>query len=534
MPEGFYELAFPLAGLDLFNAFSRQLPRQMPVGEWGRTCREGVNVRSYDPATDRARGGQRAGLVKYTPAIVPDWTVQHLDVTVGMSEGQVATQLSQSGRVVTLVAVSQGNVYTFTPGGMSWKIADNQTGQDPPVNYTGIMFTATLNQMVWFADGNNWAYYDPRVNAVFPWVASSGVLPVDQQGNTPRLICAWRGRIVLSGLLYDPQNWFMSAVGDPTNFDYAPLDLTPTQAIAGNNSPLGIVGDVITALIPYSDDVLIFGGDSTIYILQGDPMAGGQIDLVTKSIGMAWGQAWCQDPYGTIYFVSNRCGIYSFVPGQQPVRISQPVEQLIADIDTGLTTIRLLWNDRFQGLHVFLTPTRAPAPTRHLFWEMRSGSWWQDQFADPNFDPLCCATFDGNLPGDRVALIGSWDGYVRSVSTTALDDDGLPIDSAVVLGPINAKTLDDFLLKDLQAVLGESSGQVGYAVHVGSTAEIALSNAPVATGTWGAGRNLDTHIRRAGHAVYVRLTASNPWALEVIRARVDMMGKVRRRGPKTL
>jgi len=322
----------------------------------------------------------------------------------------------------------------------------------------------------------------------------------------------------------------MSAVGDPTNFLYAPTDITPTQAVAGNNSPLGIVGDVITGMVPYSDDVLIFGGDHTIYLLQGDPMAGGQIDLVTNSIGFAWGQAWCQDPYGTIYFFSNRCGIYSFVPGQAPVRISQAIEQIVENIDTGMTTIRFLWNDRFQGFHVFMSPTRAPAPTIHLFWEMRSGSWWTDQFASPLFDPLTCATFDGNLPTDRVAVIGSWDGFVRSISTLAPDDDGLPILSDVVIGPINSPDLDDFLLKDLQAILAENSGDVTYSVYVGNSAEAALNNPPVATGTWESGRNDDTFVREAGYAVYVRITANNQWAMETIRARVATQGKVRQRG----
>ncbi len=37
----------------------------------------------------------------------------------------------------------------------------------------------------------------------------------------PRLVVRYRGRTVLSGLLADPGNWFMSSVDEPRNFEYA-------------------------------------------------------------------------------------------------------------------------------------------------------------------------------------------------------------------------------------------------------------------------------------------------------------------------
>lgn len=443
-------------------------------------------------------------------------------------------QLNQTGRVVTLVAISQGNCYYAASGDTSWSTSINGTSPlaTPPLNFTGTVFSTALNQKLYFADGVNWCYFDPSNGTVFTWAATKGTLPVDTSGNLPRLICTWRGRMVLSGLLFDPQNWFMSAVSDPTDFDYAPLEISPTQAVAGNNSPLGLVGDVVTTMIPYSDDLLIMGGDHTIYMFRGDPMAGGQIDLISASIGMAWGVPWAMDPYGSVYFFSNRTGLYVFDPsqaGSKPQRISQGIEQILQAYDTGSTTIRLMWNDRYQGLHVFLSPTLAPASTRHLFYELRTGAWWQDQFDNTNLDPLACCVFDGNLPGDRTALIGSWDGYVRAFQPTATTDDGTPIASSVVIGPITTKNLDDFQLKDLQAVLGETSGDVTYAVYVGSSAELALATTPVASGTWSKGRNQNTLIRRNGHAIYVKVSSTNQWSMEVIRARIAGQGKVGRR-----
>jgi hypothetical protein len=301
-----------------------------------------------------------------------------------------------------------------------------------------------------------------------------------------------------------------------------------------------MIGDVVTAMIPYTDDVLVMGGDHTIWQFSGDPMGGGQIDLVSDSTGMAWGVPWCKAPDGTLFFVSNRTGIYAWTPGGgAPTRVSQPIEALLLPTNTGSNTIRLIWNDRFQGLHVFITPTGSVSAAGHFFWEaprqqmgqyVSPGAWWQDVFANNYHNPLCCTVFDGNNPGDRVPLVGSWDGYVRAIDPTATTDDGTSVASAVVLGPLVTANLDELLVKDLQAVLGETSGTVSYAVYTGATAELALSSSPIATGTWGAGRNLSNHVRRAAHALWVKITASTPWAMEAVRVRLSGLGKVRRRG----
>ena len=473
-------------------------------------------------------------------------------------------QTNSSGRVVTLVAIVQGNCFTANAGDTTWTSAVNNTIPlaTPPLNATGLVYNAVQNQVMFFADGVNWRLYSPlggvinpvlgsyAVNSINTWTPSTqdllgnpitSVFPVDSDGNTPRLICNWRQRICLAGLLLDPQVVFMSAQGDPTNFDYSPTFTTPTQAVALDaNSQAGQVGDVITALIPYTNDILVMGGDHSIYFLSGDPMNGGQVNLVSDAIGMAWGAAWCKDPYGNIYFVSNKTGIYTLIPGQQPQRISQQIEQLLANIDTGLNTISLLWNDRFQGLHVFITPTSqvtavavtdnsvAQEPVTHFFYEQRTGAWWQDQFANPYHNPLTCCTFDGNTPDDRVPLIGSWDGYVRQIDPFATDDDGWPINGEVILGPILTQDMDEMRLDELQAVLGEESSDVAYSVYVGQTAEQALASDPVSEGVFEAGRNISEPVRLSGHAIYVKLSGSN-WQMESIRLRMKSLNAVRRR-----
>lgn len=440
-------------------------------------------------------------------------------------------ELSQSGRVVSLVAVSQGVVKIANPGDTDYTVTTNNTGETPPLNYTGVIYSAVNNQQLFFVDGINYCFYKPDTVSVELWSSfvTAGTLPTDADSNNCRLICTWRGRTCLSGLLKDPQNIFMSAVSDPFNWDYAPVSATPTQAVALNASPLGLVGDVVTALIPYTDDVLVIGTDHTIWLLRGDPMAGGQLDLVSDAIGIAWGMAWCKGPDGTLYFISNRCGFYSLVPGNQPVRISQPIEPLLQNLDMGMNLFRLAWDDQAQGFWLFITWVNEPKATTHYFFENRTQAWVQVKFANNNHNPLCCVTFDGNDPDDRQLLIGCWDAYVRKIDPNAPDDDGTPIASEVWIGPILTQDFDDILLKDLQAVLGETSGDVTYDVFVGPTAEKALESESVASGTWGAGRGPTNAVRRSGHAIYIRLTSTVQWAMEAIRARIVTSGKVRRR-----
>lgn len=523
------DLAFPVNGIDVAGAYMRQRRGTSPAG---------VNVRAFEPSSNRARGGCRAGLSRYLNAQVAGSTaaIQELALLVGVGYTNPGggVQVSTSGRVVTLAAVSGGNVYVAGPGATAWVAATNMSVDTPPLNTSGVIHSTALNQKLWFADGTHYKYYDPTDNTVRDWVATAGSLPTDRGDNTPRLIVTWRGRLVTSGLLEDGQNWFMSRVSVPTDYDTAPFEPAPDQAIFGNDSPLGLIGDVVTCLIPYTDDVLIVGGTHTIYQFLGDPMAGGQISLVTNAIGMAWGAPWCTGPDGSIYFLSNRTGIYQMLPGQgPPQRISIPVEQLLQQIDTGASTVRMIWDDRFQGLHVFISPTATQTAATHYFWEQRTGAWWQDTFANPAHNPLTCCVFDGNDPGDRRPLIGSWDGYVRSIDPDADTDDGWTITSSVMIGPILTRDLDEMILNSIQGVLAQTSGNVTYAVYVGATAELALASSPVATGTWtngNGGRNFTNLIRRAGHAIYVKLSSTNAWALEGIRAAIYKGGRPRGRG----
>jgi len=312
MPDSFINMTFPQNGIDRAMGFSSQRGGTTPLGH---------NVRTFDPRTDRARGAQRSGLTRHIDAKVNGAAlIQELMLLVGVGytpPGGGSVQSSTSGRVVTLVAISGGALYVANAGDTAWTAATNSSGSSPGITSGIPVMSAVNNMQLWIVDGTHMRVYDPATNVLSAWTASAGSLPHDN-ANYPRLIETWRGRTFLSGISSDPQNWFLTRVSDPTDFDTNPALPSPDQAIFGNNSPLGLIGDVVTCFIPFSDDVAIVGGDHSIYLFNGDPMAGGQIDLVNDGIGMVWGRPWCRGPDGMVYFFSNRMAIFSIAPGQQP------------------------------------------------------------------------------------------------------------------------------------------------------------------------------------------------------------------------
>jgi hypothetical protein len=120
----------------------------------------------------------------------------------------------------------------------------------------------------------------------------------------------------------------------------------------------------------------------------------------------------------------------------------------------------------------------------------------------------------------------------------ALNDDGTPIVSEVLIGALTSKTLDDLFIGELQGILSDTSGEVEWAIFEGETAEEALAAALADTdevptssesGMWTSGRNPTDYVRVANHALYIRLKSTNRWAMEAIRMTIESRGKTRAR-----
>lgn len=126
------------------------------------------------------------------------------------------------------------------------------------------------------------------------------------------LCCAYRGRVCIahtSGPVFA-----MSAVGSGIDFNFASTALS--GAYQGNaTGAAGVPGDRITALIPFGDEYLIFGGASSMWKLRGDPRYGGRVDALTLRVGVLSRVGWCFDAEGTLWFVGSDFGLWRLPRG---------------------------------------------------------------------------------------------------------------------------------------------------------------------------------------------------------------------------
>jgi hypothetical protein len=428
-------------------------------------------------------------------------------------------------RIILGMAVAGGVVSSFSSTGINTITNGAVLNAAAPV-----IFSAQEGENMYYADGVSYWYYNALTAAMTKWTPDSGTMPLDNKGGVASLIENWRGRILLAGFKANPNLYWASAQFDPFNWNTSPQTATVTEAVAGDTGLAGYPGGVINCMIPYTDDVCIFGDASAIWQLTGDPANGGTFDLVSNRIGIAWGRPWAIDPLQQIYFFSTRMGIFKMTPGALPVRMSQQIERRLENIDLSQTLVRLAWDVTNQGLWVFVTPIYYGNVAYNFFWEERTNAWWVDQFANLQHQPLAVHVFDGDTANCRNIMLGGHDGYIRIIGNQYPNDDGTPIQSFVFLGPLPNKDWDELLLKDIQATLNAGTDAVTWGIYVGETAENAYVSSPVATGTWNGNRNHVSYVRRSGKAIYVKLSSNTSWALERVTARFMALGKVRRRG----
>ena len=419
-------------------------------------------------------------------------------------------------RNLVWVGVAGGNIVKFTNG----TVTAIPTGVGALSSISRFVNIVTAFSKVYFSDGRAYKVYDPKTNVVSNWTATAaGRIP-----EACRLMTFWRGRMVLARGAGDPFNWHMSAVGDPNDWNQFPPDSPlETQAISGNNSVVGGNHDIINALIPYDRERLMIGGDHSIHMMWGDPMAGGVISLLSDVTGISFGTGWCKDSSGALYFYGSRGGVYAMAPGgysdrisNHPQRIStESIDRRLSEVNLDTHYLGMVWDDVEQRLHLYQMPYGTNSqPMNNWCWEQKTGAWWVDKFSNVGLSPTALAVMDGDAPGDRTIAIGCQDGYIRYPSRTAATDDGYVIDSYVTIGPIFSGA-GKMSLRDPKITLARNQG--------GCWVELLASDTPDVPGeTQGAamlspGQNPKYRIGVRGAYCWLKLrsaAAGQRWAYE--------------------
>ena len=453
------------------------------------------------------------------------------------SRCKVETALpSASFRTVKSVIVAGGSVYSGLPG-----VQPSQApGGSAVLRTSGVVQSQEAFQNVFFVDGfkDNYSYLDLSSGDVKDWATdvTAGTLPQGTVNTTQgcRILALYRGRPVMAGLPEDPHNWFMGRSGDAFDWDYSPPTTDALMPVAGNNADAGKLEDIISALIPYQDDLLFMGGDHSFWVMRGDPAAGGQIDNVSRQIGIVGSLAYAWDPFGTLFWMAQN-GLYRFSPNSaQPELVSKGrLDKTFGNINLAVSNVLLSYDRDAQGLHIYISPVTEPASaSRHWFWDARTDSFWPDEFPIV-LGPTALHVYDADDPDDRAMWLGGYDGYVRFMDKTALNDDTTAIDSFFSF-PIfhpGSPTRQFQLNECLVNTDADGGASTALSIFRGHTPEeVAVETIAIFTKTLAAGRNLPIPKRIRGNALRFMLrnqAAGETWAYENGSAKFVSAGRMR-------
>lgn len=449
----------------------------------------------------------------------------------------VADGTSASLREIRTIAFSGGKVYRLNDGAAATAVKDEF---DNVVSYSQVLrYTQAASGFghIYYSDGLKYYDYNPLTSTVSELI--SGFL-----GEIPkrcRLIEVWRNRLVLARSDELPGTWHMSRAGDATDWNIFPVIGDVAAAVSGATAPAGRVPDSINAIVPYDNDLLWFGCDSSIWQLTGNPSSG-EFDLITDEVGMSFGRPYCKDDIGRLWFFGSKGGLYTWDGGLLEVAKGK-IRRRLRNINLSENFIRLVYNYADDGIHIFVCPFGAASstPKDHYFYDKRTGAFHVDKFGSLGqfVEPTAAIVIDGDLPGDRAIVLGSGDGHLHR---WGVGDDGVipksdhrtnsvdsPIDSYVVIGPIaKVEDVTAATLSELTVILAE--GFSGVHVELFTSSDPERLGEPVWSSNIGPGRNAGILCRVSGDSIYLRLrnaTLDQHWAIERAAAFLSYGGRIR-------
>jgi len=475
------------------------------------------------------------------------------ELTSPPAKGDVLTQAtSEASMIVDFVDSTKRYIYGYTTTATVFNTTNTVSSNDATGKMDGATFTPdTVSEASTMPHWYDYTVYpdivlaaDNKYGGAEDATYSFGSLPAKAY-----LGCLYRGRVVLAGNPNYPHQWYMSRQADI--WDYAYLASDAQSPVVGNNTDAGEVGDIITALISYKDDYLIFGCASTIWVLRGDPAAGGSLDEVDLTVGIYGGSSWCFDGDGNLYFWGTN-GIYVMPAGFGAVKCltENTLPNITNDEDVNPSTHRITMGYDRKRRGVLVCITKLSDGTNSNYWyDLRTGGFFPETY------PAACGAYSifhyaANDKDYEDLLLGCKDGYIRKFDDTAKDDDSgasdtainsyctLPIQPLASDGDHEGK-LTSLTITNAGGAAGGDFGDtdsVSYELHRGDDAETVLEDiidgaTALESGTLsGTGRKERVRKRVRGAYLGVKLlnsTADETWAIEAVAGEVVPAGRLK-------
>jgi hypothetical protein len=490
----------------------------------------------------RRRGGSRPALVRAFSGGDPAWSASSITGTA-LGIGQVSFVPSTSSRVLTYIVFLATTKLFLGQGDPEGTITDGPAILLSPSLYT--VQSSEWNQKLYIAahDLNQTSsettyppvIYDPVASSVSNWVATDGTIPYGS-----RCITTFRDRLVLAGGTTNPHGVFFSRQGDSLDWDYSATDEGGAVSLA--LAFAGGMGDTVTAIAPHADNCLILGGQSSLWMLIGDPKSG-QLANLSTAIGIVDHYAYCTTPDGWFVFLSED-GLYAIPAGcGNPIPQSVSREKLPRELiglghmfETGVS-VALAYDIFHRGIHIVV------AGVAYWFLDWETKSFWQVRATDADgvngIEPnLCRSVYTPHSMSNVLFTCTNPDAGVRRYNENYdVDDEVTPatarrFTSACIFGPFgDASLLDDSRWDELDIVLSSNSAAVDVEIFAGDTAEEAATAAESGTPAYsrriGSGRSPRMHPRVRGTSLYLKLSSDRRWAFEAASAVLAKAGRVR-------
>lgn len=499
----------------------------------GTTALSGAKVRLTAGAVVLVDTTDGSGVAAFTNVAAGDYSVEisypgyaFPSVVLTVDGNETATYsmtASPGGRVTQIVIIQGGKVYTAsTPGGTYTRVG---SGAADFATTGRIHAVAARGGLLFAVDGVNTKKIDLLTRTVATHSASEGTAPT-----SCTLVTLWRDRLVYAG---PDQNWFMSRSGDYDDFDYAGAGGADTsRAVAGNNANSqvsGFIGRPITALLSWSEDVLLVGHDDALTRIAGDPAEGGAILPVSFAQGCIGADAMVVDANRGAWILGSQ-GLARY-DGGSLTPMDDPIPGMPDVVTRGTTRVQLVWDAQLDGLLVLMVPSAFSSSTIHYWYDQETQGWWPWAFSSSN-EPLVAGVFDGDAPGDRVLLLGSRDNKLYKL------DDGTFESGRTYrlgLGPVQmaqpggrAKALW------AQGLVGLNQTAIPAAFRVGDSPAEAQGSTPqqsLAISLAGASaadaRTARQAVRLSGQYAYVELSPTAVFAFESLLVAVEPAGRGR-------
>lgn len=495
--------------LELPTLINFEFPVQGISENWARaqqpskTTPDCLNVMPYD-LTARARGGQRPGfslvtsdqygaasntaraqlMMQVTSEIAGVRSEHMLLIAGGLA--YAGTALGTLAQINTSASFTVYDNFDYTLGRFR-NFTNSAALTFGAASGYNVICGAMLDGAVYLADGVTTTGITIDFTTEPPaWSTPSLTAGVSPWTTKPTIVVAYRKRLIVAGGNADnPENFYASRVGKPSDWDYSKPD--PSGAFAGNGAKAGQIGEPITALIPFGDDAMLIGCDRSIWLMNGDPKSGGRIDVISRNCGILSQSAHAFDPAGNLYFVGTT-GLFMMQRGLfTPVNLSdQTYNSFFVGLTAAKPVINLVWDRDKHGLWIFAT-TDPEGSSKHLWWDQRTGGFFPQQL--PNVMGPTAALMWSPPGGGQTLVLGGWQVTGTSgcnlykLDSTVSTDAGSAVNAYVYCGPLRPGSISqEAMLEACDFITGELPGSftgsffVNYTLRAASSADAAYES----------------------------------------------------------